>query len=224
MVPVRNDINPMPSWIQGWPKYFPLKIPSWKRSGRTFPLEMLFASRVTTSYRRICFLSVRVNQKACVILKHQILTGGYDSTTAKWQKSSFPKIDYWSLSSTSETNLKIKQASPQTSSFTNPNAVTSLRGKLRSEQPNNSLYTYEGALDLIMPSGVPKQVPLGPDQVLLRGAQIRNTPWVYGLTVFTGHETKLMRNATYVILLLREWERGRAYGLQTGLRRSKGRR
>ena len=46
--------------------------------------------------------------------------------------------------------------------------------------------------------GVPKQVPLGPDQLLLRGAQIRNTPWCYGLVVFTGHDTKLMRNATSV--------------------------
>lgn len=48
--------------------------------------------------------------------------------------------------------------------------------------------------------GIPKQIPLGPDQVLLRGAQVRNTPWLYGLTVFTGHETKLMRNATCVVL------------------------
>lgn len=39
-------------------------------------------------------------------------------------------------------------------------------------------------------------MPLGPDQLLLQGAQIRNTPWVYGLVVYTGHETKLMRNAT----------------------------
>lgn len=96
----------------------------------------------------------------------------------------------------SETNLKIKQASPQTAQFVNPAAVLSLHGSLRSEHPNNSLYTYEGTLDLTTDGGQPKQVPLGPDQLLLRGAQIRNTPWIYGLAVFTGHETKLMRNAT----------------------------
>ncbi|ESK93693.1 calcium transporting atpase [Moniliophthora roreri MCA 2997] len=95
-----------------------------------------------------------------------------------------------------ETNLKIKQASPHTSQLTSPAPVNALRGMLRSEHPNNSLYTYEGTLDLITSMGTPKQVPLGPDQLLLRGAQIRNTPWIYGLVVFTGHETKLMRNAT----------------------------
>ncbi|KZP17756.1 Ca-transporting ATPase [Athelia psychrophila] len=95
-----------------------------------------------------------------------------------------------------ETNLKIKQASPQTCSLTSPSLVTALHGSLRSEQPNNSLYTFEGTLDLITDTGVPKTIPIGPDQLLLRGAQLRNTPWVYGLVVFTGHETKLMRNAT----------------------------
>ncbi|GAA5916948.1 hypothetical protein JCM6882_003839, partial [Rhodosporidiobolus microsporus] len=90
-----------------------------------------------------------------------------------------------------ETNLKIKQSSPSTSSLLTPTALSSLAGSLRSEQPNNSLYTYEGTLSL-----AGKEIPLGPDQVLLRGAQLRNTRWLYGLVVFTGHETKLMRNAT----------------------------
>ena len=98
----------------------------------------------------------------------------------------------------SETNLKIKQASSQTSKLTSPTTVLTLHGSLRSEHPNNSLYTYEGTMDLVTGEGLPKQVPLGPDQLLLRGAQIRNTPWVYGLVIFTGHETKLMRNATCV--------------------------
>lgn len=35
--------------------------------------------------------------------------------------------------------------------------------------------------------------------MLLRGAQLRNTEWVYGIVVNAGHETKLMRNATYVV-------------------------
>lgn len=100
----------------------------------------------------------------------------------------------------SETNLKIKQASPQTAHVTTPAHVSALRGCMRSEQPNNSLYTYEGTLTLTESDGYSgtkeRQVPLGPDQMLLRGAQIRNTPWLYGLVVFTGHETKLMRNAT----------------------------
>ncbi|CAL1711189.1 unnamed protein product [Somion occarium] len=94
-----------------------------------------------------------------------------------------------------ETNLKIKQASPQTADLTSAHLINTLHGTLRSEHPNNSLYTYEGTLELTSDMG-PKQVPLGPDQMLLRGAQIRNTPWAYGLVVFTGHETKLMRNAT----------------------------
>lgn len=95
-----------------------------------------------------------------------------------------------------ETNLKIKQASPQTAELTAPHLVNALHGSLRSEHPNNSLYTFEGTLELTSNMGMPKQVPLGPDQMLLRGAQIRNTPWLYGLVVFTGHDTKLMRNAT----------------------------
>ena len=108
----------------------------------------------------------------------------------------FRRVAYFVIPS--ETNLKIKQGSPQTSNLTSPNLVTALRGSLRSEHPNNSLYTYEGALDLTTSTGFPKQVPLGPDQMLLRGAQLRNTAWAYGLVTFTGHETKLMRNATWV--------------------------
>lgn len=101
-----------------------------------------------------------------------------------------------------ETNLKIKQASPDTAKLTSSSAASTLRGNLTSEQPNNSLYTFDATLNIQLSStpgfsGTPmRKAPLSPEQLLLRGAQLRNTPWVYGLVVFTGHETKLMRNAT----------------------------
>lgn len=94
-----------------------------------------------------------------------------------------------------ETNLKIKQAIPETAHLVSPGDLSRLSGRLRSEQPNSSLYTYEAALTMNAGGGE-KELPLGPDQLLLRGATVRNTPWVHGVVVFTGHETKLMRNAT----------------------------
>lgn len=92
-----------------------------------------------------------------------------------------------------ETNLKIKQALPETADVISPSDLSRLSGKVKSEQPNNSLYTFEATLSI---STNNRELPLSPDQLLLRGAQLRNTQWVYGIVIFTGHETKLMRNAT----------------------------
>ncbi|CAB4419848.1 unnamed protein product [Rhizophagus irregularis] len=94
-----------------------------------------------------------------------------------------------------ETNLKIKQASSETSNLISPSEISRLGGYVKSEKPNNSLYTYDGLLVMNGINGQ-KQVPLDPTQLLLRGAQLRNTPWIYGIVIFTGHETKLMRNAS----------------------------
>jgi phospholipid-transporting ATPase len=94
-----------------------------------------------------------------------------------------------------ETNLKIKQAVPETAHLVSPSDLSRLSGRLRSEQPNSSLYTYEATLTMHAGGGE-KELPLSPEQLLLRGATLRNTPWIHGIVVFTGHETKLMRNAT----------------------------
>ncbi|KAI5961603.1 DRS2 [Candida pseudojiufengensis] len=94
-----------------------------------------------------------------------------------------------------ETNLKIKQSKPETSNLKSSTEL--IRGlsdvEIISEPPNSSLYTYEGNLKNFEHG---PDIPLTPEQLLLRGATLRNTQWVNGVVIFTGHETKLMRNAT----------------------------
>ncbi|CAO3621672.1 unnamed protein product [Mucor fragilis] len=94
-----------------------------------------------------------------------------------------------------EVNLKIKQALTETASYLSPSDVSRLSGVLKCEQPNNRLYNYDGTLGLNI-DGKTRDFPLDPSKLLLRGAQLRNTSWIYGFVVFTGHETKLMLNSS----------------------------
>jgi magnesium-transporting ATPase (P-type) len=38
-------------------------------------------------------------------------------------------------------------------------------------------------------------IPLNAENLLLRGCMLRNTDFVYGIVVFTGHYTKIMQNS-----------------------------
>lgn len=105
-----------------------------------------------------------------------------------------------------ETNLKIKQGVPETANLVSPSELSRMGGKIRSEQPNSNLYNYEATITMHAGGGE-KELPLQPDQLLLRGATLRNTPWIHGVVVFTGHETKLMRNATATPIKKTEVER-----------------
>uniref|UniRef100_A0A8D2J3Y4 Phospholipid-transporting ATPase n=1 Tax=Varanus komodoensis TaxID=61221 RepID=A0A8D2J3Y4_VARKO len=91
-----------------------------------------------------------------------------------------------------ETNLKIRQGLTQTSGLQSREDLMKMAGKIECEGPNRHLYDFTGNLRLDGQS----PVPIGPDQILLRGAQIRNTQWVLGIVVYTGHDTKLMQNST----------------------------
>ncbi|CDY27294.1 BnaC04g18740D [Brassica napus] len=89
-----------------------------------------------------------------------------------------------------ETNLKIRKALERTWDYLVPEKASEFKGEIQCEQPNNSLYTFTGNLV------VQKQtLPLCPDQLLLRGCSLRNTEYIVGAVVFTGHETKVMMNA-----------------------------
>ena len=94
-----------------------------------------------------------------------------------------------------ETNLKLKKCVESTSSMTDA-SVAPWRATLECDAPNNSLYTFQGNLIFSEPGGqAAAKVSVGPANVLLRGSQLRNTEWVIGCAVYTGHDTKVMMNA-----------------------------
>ncbi|XP_047545929.1 probable phospholipid-transporting ATPase IA isoform X7 [Vanessa atalanta] len=91
-----------------------------------------------------------------------------------------------------ETNLKIRQASPDTARLDSVFTLADFRATVQCEPPNRHLYEFNGMLK----EANAKTLPLNLEQMLLRGAMLRNTAWVHALVVYTGHETKLMKNST----------------------------
>jgi magnesium-transporting ATPase (P-type) len=68
---------------------------------------------------------------------------------------------------------------------------------LSSESPNASVNTYSGVLTMppVEVGGPGIDIPLNADNMLLRGAVLRNTEWAIGLACFTGTDTKLVQNS-----------------------------
>ncbi|XP_029107547.1 phospholipid-transporting ATPase IA-like isoform X4 [Scleropages formosus] len=102
-----------------------------------------------------------------------------------------------------ETNLKIRQGLQITLEIKDAESLMGLSGRMECESPNRHLYDFVGNIRLDGHGAV----PLGPDQILLRGAQLRNTQWIHGIVVYTGHDTKLMQNSTRPPLKLSNVER-----------------
>ncbi|AQL03524.1 Putative phospholipid-transporting ATPase 9 [Zea mays] len=90
-----------------------------------------------------------------------------------------------------ETNLKIKQALEVTLDLQEDTKFREVRQTIKCEDPNANLYSFVGSMEW---RG--QQYPLSPLQLLLRDSKLRNTDYIYGAVIFTGHDTKVMQNAT----------------------------
>uniref|UniRef100_K3XCA4 Phospholipid-transporting ATPase n=1 Tax=Globisporangium ultimum (strain ATCC 200006 / CBS 805.95 / DAOM BR144) TaxID=431595 RepID=K3XCA4_GLOUD len=115
-----------------------------------------------------------------------------------------------------ETNLKLRQACENTLHALTAQQVTSLKGYVRCENPNKVIGRFDGTLTMSAQSARPPkhqqqhhapptsgfsddsatvQMPLSIKNVLLRGCQLRNTDWIYGLVANTGPDTKIMQSS-----------------------------
>ncbi|KAG0624510.1 hypothetical protein M758_3G253200 [Ceratodon purpureus] len=61
---------------------------------------------------------------------------------------------------------------------------------IKCEKPNNRMFQFEGSISL---QGEGK-LEVDETQILLRGTTLRHTEWILGAVVFTGMDTKLMKN------------------------------
>ncbi|KAG4124786.1 hypothetical protein ERO13_D10G059600v2 [Gossypium hirsutum] len=90
-----------------------------------------------------------------------------------------------------ETNLKVKRALEVTLPLDEDASFKNFTGKIKCEDPNPSLYTFIGNFEYDH-----EVYALDPSQILLRDSKLRNTAFVYGVVIFTGHDSKVMQNAT----------------------------
>lgn len=95
-----------------------------------------------------------------------------------------------------ETNLKLKSVQKDLiEPFSKEEFDKQLCGQINIEVPNNRIYKFDGNFDFNS-----EIVPLSNDCVALRGMSLRNTEYVTGVVVYTGHDSKIQMNsagATY---------------------------
>ncbi|CCE27051.1 related to ATPase II [Claviceps purpurea 20.1] len=101
-----------------------------------------------------------------------------------------------------ETNLKVRQALRCGRPLKHARDCERAEFQIESEAPHPNLYKYNGAIHWKQPiPGFPDDEPaemtepITIDNLLLRGCHLRNTEWILGVVVFTGHDTRIMMNA-----------------------------
>ncbi|GAV83638.1 E1-E2_ATPase domain-containing protein/HAD domain-containing protein [Cephalotus follicularis] len=90
-----------------------------------------------------------------------------------------------------ETNLKLKHSLEVTAPLCDEQSFQNFKAEIKCEDPNEHLYTFVGTFYY---DG--NQYPISPQQILLRDSKLKNTDYIYGVVIFTGHDTKVMQNAT----------------------------
>lgn len=90
-----------------------------------------------------------------------------------------------------ESNLKIRMSHSNTTHLIDEESFSGFKATIKCEEPNERIYNFEGTME----TGK-ECFPLDQTNLLLRGAVLKNTRWIYGAVVYTGHQTKIMMNSS----------------------------
>jgi len=91
-----------------------------------------------------------------------------------------------------ETNLKRRTVPGKLPALNNESELDKLRAVIKADKPNANLYEFNGKI--IYKN---QQIPIVNDNILLRGCTLRTTPVIYGCAIYTGKDTKMMRNSKF---------------------------
>uniref|UniRef100_G3NEM2 Phospholipid-transporting ATPase n=1 Tax=Gasterosteus aculeatus aculeatus TaxID=481459 RepID=G3NEM2_GASAC len=93
-----------------------------------------------------------------------------------------------------ESSHKTYYAVQDTVAFRTEREVDSLHATIECEQPQPDLYKFVGRINIYKDREEPLARPLGAENLLLRGATLKNTQHIYAVAVYTGMETKMALN------------------------------
>ncbi|XP_025035197.2 phospholipid-transporting ATPase IH isoform X4 [Pelodiscus sinensis] len=93
-----------------------------------------------------------------------------------------------------ESSHKTYCAVQDTKAFHNEQDIDALHATIECEQPQPDLYKFVGRINVYHDSNEPIVRPLGSENLLLRGATLKNTERIFGVAIYTGMETKMALN------------------------------
>ena len=88
-----------------------------------------------------------------------------------------------------------------------------IEGHVITDPPNQDLYLLSKIMKLNYNREGEMKIPLSAKQLLLKGAKLKNTPWIVGIVVYVGHDCKIMKNAKDPVTKYSSLERLMNYGL-----------
>ncbi|XP_039601826.1 probable phospholipid-transporting ATPase IH isoform X2 [Polypterus senegalus] len=93
-----------------------------------------------------------------------------------------------------ESSHKTYFAVQDTKSFHTEEEVDRINATIECEQPQPDLYKFVGRINIYQNRDEPAARPLGSENLLLRGATLKNTEYIFGVAIYTGMETKMALN------------------------------